>query len=309
MQFDDESLDGTSGVPTVGAMTRRVGVIGLGRMGLPISANLAERGFTVIGYQRHPSAEFSGEMADSPADVAARADVLLSILPGIDAVRDVITGPNGTLRALRPGTVHIEMSTTDVTAKAALREQVVAAGGDLLDAPISGSAGMVRPRMATTFASGDTAAVDSVTDVLDAISGPWIRAGEFGCGARFKYVANLLLAVHTVAAAEAMALARQAGLDLEVVQEALNGSIGGSAAWQRFGPRMRQGEWLPAPGPIDTLHEILVQIQDHASEVGVPTPTFDSAKRMFDEAMAAGRGAWDISSVYEQLLSGERTAR
>jgi putative dehydrogenase len=287
-------------------MKRCIGVIGLGRMGLPISENLIERGFAVVGYRRHPSAELvalGGAMAESPADLAARADVVLSILPGLDALREVIDGPSGTLKALRPGTVHIEMSTTDVAGKAALRELVRAAGGELLDAPISGSPGMVRPRLATTFASGAEAAVDDVADVLDAISGPWVRAGEFGCGAHFKYVANLLLAVHTVAAAEAMALARSAGLDLEVVQRTLNESIGGSMAWKRFGPRMRQREWLPAPGPIETLHAILEQIQPYARDVGVLTPTLDSAKRLFDEAVASGRGHLDVSSVYDQVAS------
>jgi len=287
-------------------MKRRIGVIGLGRMGLPISENLLERGFAVVGYQRHPSAELvalGGTLAGSPADLAAQADVVLSILPGLDAVRDVIAGPSGTLKALRPGTVHIEMSTTDVAGKAALRDLVRAVGGDLLDAPISGSPGMVRPRLATTFASGAPGAIDDVADVLEAISGAWVRAGEFGCGAHFKYVANLLLAVHTVAAAEAMALARCAGLDLEVVQRALDESIGGSMVLKRFGPRMRQREWLPAPGPIETLHAILEQIQPYARDVGVLTPTLDSAKRLFDEAVASGRGHLDVSSVYDQVLA------
>ncbi|MER5348475.1 NAD(P)-binding domain-containing protein, partial [Streptomyces mirabilis] len=96
-----------------------IGVIGLGRMGLPIAENLIERGFGVVGYRRHPSPELvaaGGVVADSPASVAARADVLLSILPDIEAVREVVAGPQGTLKSLRPGMVHIEMSTTNTAA-------------------------------------------------------------------------------------------------------------------------------------------------------------------------------------------------
>ena len=95
----------------------RVGMIGLGKMGLPIARNLMERGFQVTGYRRHGSPELaaaSGAVADSAAEVAANASVLLSILPDAAAVHEVICGPAGTLSALRPGAVHIEMSTIPV---------------------------------------------------------------------------------------------------------------------------------------------------------------------------------------------------
>src|SRR5579864_339029 len=103
----------------------RVGVIGLGKMGLPIARNLMERGFDVIGYRRHGSpelAEAGGTVAGSAAEVAASADVLLSVVPDADAVEEVITGPSGTLTTLRPGTIHLEISTIDVTRKARLRD-------------------------------------------------------------------------------------------------------------------------------------------------------------------------------------------
>ncbi len=281
-----------------------VGVIGLGRMGLPIAENLMERGFTVIGYRRQGSPELvaaGGEVASSPAEVAAKADVLLSILPDFQAVQEVVAGPNGTLTTLRRGTVHIEMSTLDVEAKRSVRDQVTRAGGDLLDAPISGSPSMVRPRMATTFASGDDSSIDRVTAVLEAISGPWVHAGAFGSGAHFKYLANMLLAVHTVAAAEAMALARKAGLDLALVQKTIDDSIGGSMVWKRFGPRMRAREWLPAPGPIETLHAILEQVEVYSRSVGAVTPMFDAALTVFDKAVADGWSHLDIASVHDQL--------
>lgn len=285
-------------------MSTTVGVIGLGRMGLPIAVNLIDRGFPVIGFRRTPTPEMAEAgvvAAASPAELADRADVVLSILPDLAAIREVVLGPAGTLSALRPGTVHIEMSTVDVTDKAAVRDRVQAAGGDLLDAPISGSPSMVAPRMATTFASGCAESIDAVVEVLAAISGPWVRAGEFGQGAHFKYIANLLLAVHTVAAAEAMVLARRSGLDLELVQRTIDESIGGSMVFRRFGPRMRAREWQPAPGPIETLHAILGQIAEHGRRMDVRTPTFDAAKVVFDEAFADGWGRLDVSSVHDRL--------
>lgn len=286
-----------------------VGVIGLGRMGLPISMNLIERGFDVVGYRRTMGpevAEAGIAPATSPAELAARSDVVLSILPGIDAVREVVLGPAGTLTTLRPGTVHIEMSTLDVADKAAVRDRVREAGGDMLDAPISGSESMVAPRMATTFASGRAESVEKVADVLAAISGPWVPAGEFGQGVHFKYIANHLLAVHTVAAAEALAMARRSGLDLDVVQRTIDESIGGSMVWRRFGPRMRNREWKPARGPIDMLHAILEQIAEHGRKLDVRTPTFDAAKQEFDRAVADGWGELDIISVHDRLVDTDR---
>jgi L-threonate 2-dehydrogenase len=282
----------------------RVGVIGLGKMGLPIAQNLIERGFAVTGYRRSGSPELEqagGTVAGSPAEVAASADVLLSILPGAEDVEQVIGGPSGTLSALRAGTIHIEMSTIDVDRKARLADQVRAAGGDLLDCPISGSPGMVAPRLATTFASGDQVSVSAVSAVLDAVSGPWVYTGAFGTGARMKYIANLLLAVHTVAAAEAMALARRSGLDLELVQKTLDNSIASSAIWKQRGPMMAERTWSPAPGPIHTLHPILEQIEDHAAQAGLSAPVFAAAKGVFDKAVADGWGDLDIACVHDQI--------
>ncbi|HEX2744447.1 MAG TPA: NAD(P)-dependent oxidoreductase [Streptosporangiaceae bacterium] len=281
-----------------------VGVIGLGKMGLPIAQNLMGRGFTVTGYRRSGSPELEqagGTVASSPAEVAASADVLLSILPGAEDVEEVICGPSGTLSALRPGTIHIEMSTIDVDRKARLRDLVRANGGDLLDCPISGSPGMVAPRLATTFASGDQVSVSTVSTVLDAVSGPWVYTGAFGTGARMKYIANMLLAVHTVAAAEAMALARLSGLDLGLVQKTLDNSIASSAIWKQRGPVMAERRWSPAPGPIHTLHPILEQIEDHAAQVSLSAPVFAAAKEAFDKALADGWGHLDIASVHDQV--------
>jgi 3-hydroxyisobutyrate dehydrogenase len=290
----------------------RVGIIGLGKMGMPIARNLMERGFEVIGYRRSGSPELiaaGGIAAASPAAVAEQADVLLSIVPDARAVEEVVCGEAGTLTTLRPGMIHIEMSTIDVDHKGRIRDAVQGRGGDLLDCPISGSPGMVGPRLATTFASGDPASVDAVRPVLDAISGPWVYTGAFGTGARMKYIASMLLAVHTVAAAEAMVLARRSGLDLELVQRTLDDSIAASAIWKQRGPLMRQRAWSPAPGPVDTLHAILEQVQDCAAAAGLEAPVFASAKTVFDKAVADGWGELDIASVHDQISGDSALAR
>jgi len=285
----------------------QVGIIGLGKMGLPIAQNLLERGFAVSGFRRSGSpelAEAGGQPLASPAEVAESADVLLSILPGADDVEEIICGPQGTLKTLRPGTVHIEMSTVDVNRKARLRDAVRAKGGDLLDCPVSGTPGMVRPRLATTFASGDPDNVEHVRPVLDAV-GKWIYTGEFGTGAHMKYIANLLLAVHTAAAAEAMAMARRSGLDLAQVIQTLDSSIAGSAIWKMRAPMMAERAWSPAPGPVATLHPILEQIEDYAAQTGLNAPVFTAAKDIFDKAVADGWGELDIACIHDQITGAD----
>jgi L-threonate 2-dehydrogenase len=281
-----------------------VGIIGLGKMGLPIARNILERGFPVVGYRRSSSGELTalgGTVVSSASEVASASDVIISILPDTGALEEVVLGPSGTLTRLRPGTVHIEMSTLDVSDKSRIRDAVQSAGGDMLDCPISGTPAMVAPRVATTFVSGDLASVDAVRHVLDAISGAWVYSGAFGAGARLKYVANLLVAVHTVAAAEALLLARRSGLDLDLVQETLTGSIASSTIWERRGPMIRDRKWTPAPGPISTLHLILEQIEAQANGVDVALPVFAAAKQLFDKALADGWGDLDIAAVHDQL--------
>ncbi|MFE3029985.1 NAD-binding protein, partial [Nocardia tengchongensis] len=160
---------------------------------------------------------------------------------------------------------------------------------------------MVRPRLATVFAAGAAEAIDRVADVLDAISGPWVKTGDFGTGTHLKYISSMLVATHTVAAAEAIVLARRNNLDLDMVQSALERSIAGSALLEQRGPRMAQRCWLPAPGPIATLHEILDQVEAHLHDLGEHRPVFEAAKAVFDQAVADGWGELDISSVHDQI--------
>jgi len=282
-----------------------VGVIGLGKMGLPIAQNLLASGFEVVGYRQSIECpelvESGGKIAKSPADLAEVSDVIISILPTADDVERVVVGTDGTLTAMRPGAVHLEMSTIPAASKHGLMERLKAVGATMLDSPISGSPGMVGPRLATTFVSGDEAAIARITDVLDAISGPWVNTGAFGTGTSLKYISSMLVATHTVAAAEAIVLARRDGLDLAMVQRTLEASIAGSALLKQRGPLMAERAWSPAPGPIATLHEILDQIEVHLHELGERRPVFEAAKSVFDKALADGWGDLDISSVHDQI--------
>jgi putative dehydrogenase len=282
-------------------------------MGLPIALNLLERGFEVVGYRRSVEcAELraaGGRVASSPAELARSSEVVVTILPTANDVENVVRGPEGTLAGLALGSVHLEMSTIPVVRKLGLLKDLESAGSSMLDCPISGSPGMVGPRLATTFASGDDAVIDSVSDVLEAISGPWVRTGAFGSGTALKYISSMTMATHTLAAAEAIVLARRSGLDLDLVQRTLETSIAGSAVFKQRGPVMAARAWAPAPGPITTLTEILDQVEAHLHELGEHRPVFAAAKAVFDQALADGWGDLDIASVHDQISSQDALER
>ncbi|WP_375483487.1 NAD(P)-dependent oxidoreductase [uncultured Mycobacterium sp.] len=286
-------------------LVERVGVIGLGKMGMPIARNLIARGFQVVGYRRRRCADLlaaGGHNADSPAAIAEDCDVVLSVLPSANDVYSVLRGVAGILTAVRPGLIHIEMSTIDIADKLKMAEELRSLNADMLDCPISGGPDMVASHRATTFVSGQLESVERVRPVLDAIGGRWMYAGEFGCGTRLKYVANLLLAIHNVAAAEAIVFARRSGLDLNLVQEALDNSIASSAVLKERGPRMRSREWSPAAGSVATLHHILEQIERSARTLEVSHPVFDAARKVYRQALSQGYADSDIACVHDLLL-------
>jgi L-threonate 2-dehydrogenase len=285
--------------------TTTVGIIGVGTMGLPIAGNLVDSGFPVVGYRRSAMpAEFlalGGTALGSAAEVAQQAEVVLTILPGPDALRQVVCGPDGLLAGARPGQVFVELSTVPVAVKRECRDALAGRGAELLDAPISGMPSMVAARAATLFASGDEAAFAQVRAVLEAITPRVHLLGAFGSGSATKFVAHLLLALHNLAAAEAVGLARRAGMELEPLLEVLSGTIAQSAVLAARGPMMISGRFRPAPGPVDTLFEGLEQVDAFARELDAPTPMLELALHLYAEARADGRGADDIAVMVQHI--------
>ncbi len=283
----------------------RVGVVGVGTMGLPMAGNLVRAGFEVLGHRRSAMppefAALGATAVASPAELAARSDVVLVVLPGPEALLDVTLGPRGLAAGAHPGLVVVEMSTLAVAVKERCRDALAAGGAAMLDAPVSGMPAMVTARTATVFASGDEAAFATVLPVLDALAGRVHHLGPFGAGSAVKYIAQLLLGIHTLAAAEALGLARAAGLDLDRLLEVLTGTIAGSAALTARGTRMAHGVFRPAPGPVATLQEGLEQVEVFARGVGAATPLLDLAVARYGDAIAAGHGEDDIAVMVDVL--------
>jgi L-threonate 2-dehydrogenase len=215
-------------------MGQRIGVIGLGQIGLPLAKLLLEAGHEVVGYRRGDMRELrqaGGQSADSPREIAESAEIILSCLPSSAALDQVVDGQDGLLAARRP-ILLIELSTLSPAHRLAVRDRLARVRGEMLDCPMSGTPVMLASRNSVIFASGERSAFVRALPVLQDITPKVFFLGEFGVGTRLKFCANLLVGVHIMAAAEAISLGQAAGLDGELLVSALRDSAATSLQFQ-----------------------------------------------------------------------------
>jgi putative dehydrogenase len=289
-------------------MTPRVGVVGLGAMGGAMSATLLARGFTVTGFDTDAArsdrlVSLGGTAASSPAEVAEGVDVLILSLPTEAAFEAVCVDPAGIAGGAHAGLVVVETSTLPIALKERGRVVLADRGAVLLDCPLSGTGDQAVHGDLVVFASGDAAAAERCAPVFEGFGRAHYYLGEFGAGSRMKLVANLLVAVHNVAAAEALQLALRAGLDPDQTLEVIGDSAGTSRMFEVRGPKMVRGEY--APGVRTSIFQKdLGLIGELVEEHGVSAPLFGLSTRLYEAAAAAGHAEDDTSSVYEVLSEG-----
>jgi 3-hydroxyisobutyrate dehydrogenase-like beta-hydroxyacid dehydrogenase len=282
------------------------GFIGLGTMGSAMSAHLLAAGFEVTGYDIDPArlaahAGRGGAAAAGPAGAAARADVVVTSLPTAAALTEVVTGAAGLATAARPGLVVIETSTLPVAVKHQARGALAAGGAVLLDCPLSGTGGQARAKDLVAYLSGPAEAKARALPVLRAFTRAVHDVGEFGNGSAVKFIANLLVAIHNVAAAEALVLAERAGLNLGTVLAAVADGAGSSDMFEVRGPAMAAADYS-GPGVTTTVFaKDLEIIAGFAAQTGTPTPLFALASTFYAAALAQGHAADDTACVHAVL--------
>lgn len=280
-------------------------MIGLGRTGLPLAVNLMGRGHSVVGYRRSDASDLAkagGKVAKTPREVAEGANVIFSCLPNAAALDSVMTGEGGMLAALGPEHTVIEVSSYPLAVKERYRDLLREKGATLIDGEISGTPAMTAARASVLLVAADRDACDRVLDICRDATDHAIYCGTFGSATKLKLVANLLVAVHTVAAAEAMLLVERGGLDVPLAIEVLGLGAGSSTMFKQRAGTMAARKFVnPAPGPVAMLGAYLDPIESLANSSNSPTPLFDISQSLLRTALAEGRGAHDIGCVIELL--------
>jgi len=287
----------------------KIGVIGLGIMGSAMSANLVKSGLETFGYDVVPDRRAvleraGGRPLETVAAVAAASPFLLTSLPSAEALLDVA-------RAIDRGEIVIETSTLPIAVKEEARDILAAKGIVMLDCPLSGTGAQARTKDLAVYASGDRAACERCIPVFEGFARTHYYLGEFGDGSKMKFVANLLVAIHNVAAAEALVLGEKAGLDMDLMVKVLGDGAGASRMLQVRGPMMARGDYTEATMKVSTWQKDMKIIGEFARALDCPAPLFAATGAIYNAAMAQGFADCDTAAVCQvmEALAGLRRER
>ena len=278
-----------------------VGIVGLGLLGSAVASRLLAAGHTVVGHDlradRLATLEAMGGKPAASAAAAARAsEAVITLLPSLAAVEEVILGAAGLAAVLRPEQPVIQMSTISPALTERLDAALRARGLAFLDTPVSGTSGMVARGDGIIFVGGERGLYDRWRPALEAVLPHSVYIGRAGQAMVLKLIANLLVALHSAAAAEALTMARRAGLDLPLALDVLARSAATSRMLEVRGPMMAREEF-PAQMKLDLFMKDLHLIQDAAAAAGAAVPLTEVAERLYAAAARAGHDQEDLSVV------------
>jgi L-threonate 2-dehydrogenase len=280
-------------------MRNAVGMIGLGIMGSAMASNLMKAGFRVIGHDVVPKARVGhrragGVVARSNGDVARRTAIAITSLPSAAALESVV---EEIVRARPRGLIVVETSTLPLDVKHAAQRTLERAGVTTLDCPLSGTGAQARLKDLLVYASGPRTAYRQCTAVFEGFARGHYYVGKFGNGSKTKYIANLLVAIHNVAAAEALVLAKKARLDPAVTLRVVADGAGGSRMLQVRGPMIVKDDYSDAMMKIDVWQKDMKIIGEFARDLGCPTPLFAASAPLYTAAIASGHAKDDTAAV------------
>jgi 3-hydroxyisobutyrate dehydrogenase-like beta-hydroxyacid dehydrogenase len=276
-----------------------VGVIGLGIMGGSFARNLAAAGWRVIGHDIDPKARRAAaragvEIAKDIAEVAATAPVIITSLPHPDALHDVVAA---IVAAKVKPRIVAEASTFTLDDKLKAEQALRKAGHTMLDCPISGTGSQAKVKDIVIYASGDTRAIRKLKPMFAGFSRGVYDLGAFGNSSKMKYVANLLVAIHNVATAEAMVLGMKAGLAPKMILETIQSGAGNSRVFELRAPMMVADRYDDATMKIKVWQKDMQVIGDFAKTIGCPTPLFTATEAIYDTALDTGYAMQDTAAV------------
>ena len=292
-----------------------VGVIGAGAMGMGVVARLRDGGVATIvrdvrAAAEREAADRGADIARSPADVARAADIAIVLVVDGAQVDDVLFGADGYAAAARPGTTLVLSSTLPPAYVEALPERLRGSPVALVDAPVSGGPARAHAGTMTIMAAGADEAIARCAPLFGRIAGRVFRVGtRAGDAAKFKIVNNLLAAVNLAAAAEALAIARRAGLDVQRVADVIGASSGASWIFADRLPRALAGEFAPPRAAARILAKDATIAADFATAIGIDATFARAAQAAFTALVAAGYGDADDAAIIEWAAMRDDAAR
>ncbi|MGE0075128.1 MAG: 2-hydroxy-3-oxopropionate reductase [Sphaerochaetaceae bacterium] len=293
----------------------KIGFVGLGIMGKPMAKNLLKAGHEVVAFDIMDAnvAEVvaAGAVAgSSAADVASRVPLVITMLPNSPHVKSVVMGEKGILDGAAEGTILVDMSSIAPLASQEVEKACAAKGVRMLDAPVSGGEPKAIDGSLAIMVGGDKALFEEVKDVLLVMGATAVHCGAIGAGNTTKLANQIIVGLNIAAVAEAFTLVRKAGVDPQLVFEAIKGGLAGSTVMNAKVPMMIEGNFKPG-FKIDLHIKDLANALDTAHTVGSPLPLTAAVREMMETLHADGNGQDDHSGLakYYAKVSGTKIGK
>ena len=253
-----------------------IGFIGLGVMGKPMAKNLVRKGYSLIVFDIKPEpvaelVEMGAKSGCSPADVASKSDIVITMLPNSPHVVSVISGKDGVLEGLAAGKLIIDMSSISPVISRKMAALAAEKGIEFLDAPVSGGEPKAIDGTMSIMVGGKAEVFESVKDILLSMGASAVLIGEIGAGNICKLANQIMVAMHLASVSEAMVFAEKAGVDPEKVYQAIRGGLAGSTVLDAKIDRILDRNFKPG-GPIWMHTKDLLNVRDAALEIDAPIP-------------------------------------
>jgi 2-hydroxy-3-oxopropionate reductase len=290
----------------------KIGFIGLGIMGKPMSLNLLKAGheLVVLDLAKDAVAEVvaaGAKAAATPREVAERTDLIITMLPNGPQVREVVLGEHGVLEGARKGSVVVDMSSIAPLVSRELAARLAEKGVDMLDAPVSGGQPKAIDGTLSVMVGGPQAVFDRCAPVLKAMAGSVVRTGDVGAGNVTKLANQVIVALNIAAMGEALVLATKAGVAPDLVYQAIRGGLAGSTVLDAKAPLVMDRKFNP--GFRINLHiKDLANALETAHSLGVPLPLTAAIMETLQALRVDGMGDCDHGAIvrhYEKLAQVE----
>ena len=291
---------------------KKIGFIGLGIMGKPMAKNLLKAGYELVVFDINQDAvnevvAAGAKSAPTSKDVAAQSEVVITMLPNSPHVKAAVLGENGVLEGAKPGLVLIDMSSIAPLASQEIAAAVAKKGVEMLDAPVSGGEPKAIDGSLSIMVGGKKDLFDSSTELLSKMGKSVVLCGDVGAGNTTKLANQIIVALNIAAVSEAFVLATKAGVDPELVFNAIRGGLAGRTVMEAKAPMIMAGNFKPG-FKIDLHIKDLANAIETGHDVGVPLPLTASVMEILQALKVDGKGQNDHSGIamyYEKLAKVE----